>query len=306
MLYPSGFWNLFMERWYAPARKYAERSTMGSIWHSTYYTLPEHWKGRMVVTIVDMIQEKFPAMFSDARNDQLRERKQHCIRSADLVICISETTCQDVQSYYGIPFERTRVVYLAHSEAFSRRVVATGEGVHSQSEPFILFVGTRDVYKNFSTFLRAYSTWRLRDEIALMVVGLPWIEAEKHLISELGLSGRVRLISGVNDHALCSLYNQAVAYVYPSLYEGFGIPLLEAMACGCPVVASQIPATLEVASDIPYYFEPEDIGSLRSALDEAVCEGRDAERVIRGLKHADGFSWQHTARQTLDIYYSLM
>jgi alpha-1,3-rhamnosyl/mannosyltransferase len=104
---------------------------------------------------------------------------------------------------------------------------------------------------------------------------------------------------------LLRLYNQAVALVYPSLYEGFGIPLLEAMACGCPVIASRIPSTVEVAGEQPIYFEPVHLESLLAAFDLALAEGRNSERVRTGLEHAQDFSWDKTSSQVLEVYHAL-
>jgi alpha-1,3-rhamnosyl/mannosyltransferase len=101
------------------------------------------------------------------------------------------------------------------------------------------------------------------------------------------------------------LYNQAAAFVHPSLYEGFGIPLLEAMACGCPVVASRIPTTREVAGDCPIYFDPMQPDELITALDVALAEGRNSERVRRGLEWVKQYSWDRTARETLQVYRAL-
>ena len=114
------------------------------------------------------------------------------------------------------------------------------------------------------------------------------------------------LLSHPDNEKICVLYNQASAYIYPSLYEGFGIPLLEALACGCPIVASRIPSTIEVAEDCPVYFEPKNIDTLVSALDVITTEGRSSKRVELGLKHFHKFSWDITARETLNVYRELL
>ena len=105
---------------------------------------------------------------------------------------------------------------------------------------------------------------------------------------------------------MCYLYNRALAFIYPSLYEGFGIPLLEAMACGCPIVASRIPSTIEVAGDCPVYFNPNDVEELISALDIIIPEGRNSKRTRSGLERVKKYSWQKTAEQTLEVYHSLV
>jgi glycosyltransferase involved in cell wall biosynthesis len=157
-------------------------------------------------------------------------------------------------------------------------------------------------YKNFQALLQAYQTWPGRAEVSLVAVGEPWSRAEQQRLQAAGLVGRVRLLSGVDDQTLCRLYNTAAALVFPSLAEGFGLPLLEAMACGCPVVASRIPSSLEAAADCPLYFDPAIPETLPAVLDQALQEGRSPGRVQAGLERVKLFSWDRTARQTLEVY----
>ncbi len=123
---------------------------------------------------------------------------------------------------------------------------------------------------------------------------------------DLGIHNCVDLITDISDKELCQLYNRAAAFVFPSLYEGFGMPLLEAMACGCPVIASRIPATIEVAGDCPVYFEPTEQESLLAAFDIPLSESRESERTRAGLKRVEKYSWDATAKQTLGVYEALM
>ena len=109
-----------------------------------------------------------------------------------------------------------------------------------------------------------------------------------------------------DDKGLCKLYNGAAAFIYPSLYEGFGIPLLEAMSCGCPIIASRIPSTLEVAKDVPIYFEPLEVEQLLAALNQILEEGRESDRVRRGHQVTQEYSWNKTAQETLGVYQSLI
>ncbi|MCP4110676.1 MAG: glycosyltransferase family 4 protein, partial [Desulfobacteraceae bacterium] len=168
--------------------------------------------------------------------------------------------------------------------------------------PFLLYVGDRNHYKNADRLLQAYSVWKHRKKVALVVVGGQWKADEERRLTDLGIQDYVRLFTGINDEELCKLYNQAIAFVYPSLYEGFGIPLLEAMACGCPIVASRIPSTVEVAGDCPIYFEPAEIDDLLNAFDIALSEGRESARVKAGLEKVTSYSWDKTAAQTLEVY----
>ena len=277
----------------------------GQLWHSTYYTLPERWDGLQVVTVVDMIHERFADLFNRPGHDRFKEKKRRCIQEADAVICISETTRQDVQRFYELDSDSIYAIPLACSEVF-RRLEQRDDGLETPTrQPFLLYVGDRAHYKNFSGLVQTYSVWLHRREVALVVIGEPWSADEQRRLVELGIQNCVHLLTDVDDEELCQLYNRAAAFVCPSLYEGFGIPLLEAMACGCPVVASRIPSTIEVAGECPIYFELAEVESLLTALDLALSEGRDSERVRAGVEHVKCYSWDKTARWTLEVYHAL-
>jgi glycosyltransferase involved in cell wall biosynthesis len=252
-----------------------------------------------------MIPERFPELFHEPLYAQLRQQKRACALAADAILCISEATCEDVLAFYGVDPRRVRIVPLAHSATF--RPIAEGEvpSPPPSARPFLLYVGERHHYKNFMGLLKAYGTWPMRREIDLVVVGRRWSRAERGEVAQRGLAGQVHLLTGVDDARLRWLYHQAAAFVYPSLYEGFGIPLLEALACGCPVVAARIPPTVEVAGECPFYFDLIGPESLCAALDAALAGGRDPERTRRGLDQARRYSWDRAARQTLDIYAAL-
>jgi len=171
--------------------------------------------------------------------------------------------------------------------------------------PFLMNLGNRSKNKNFELLLRGFSMWPGRREVPLLVVGNEWSAHERSLLKELGIEQQVHRIDYVDDEYLRYLYNSASAFIFPSLYEGFGIPLLEAMACGCPVVASRIPTTVEVAGEHVVFFEPDSSEGLRDALDVAVSDGRSSARVSRALDRVKMFSWDRAAEQTLAIYHRL-
>jgi glycosyltransferase involved in cell wall biosynthesis len=229
-------------------------------------------------------------------------RKQQAMEAADRVICISETTRQDVLAAYAVEADRVQVACLAHSALFKR---AAGQVNPLFPEPFVLYVGSRTHYKNFDFLLSAYARWAQRDAIYLVVVGGRWTKAEERLLQQYGLMDRVRLLSGVGDAQLAVLYNTALAFVYPSLYEGFGIPLLEAMACGCPVVTSDIPASREVTDGCAFYFDPSSPESLHEALDKVMQSEVAALMVAQAERRAEQFSWEASGRTILDLLRQL-
>jgi glycosyltransferase involved in cell wall biosynthesis len=307
ILRPYRLWWSAIPHIRAFVQRLALGDARGRIWHSTYYTTLEDWTGPAVVTVYDMIYERFAHLFNRPKDEQVRQQKRRCVLAADAVICISETTQRDVQQFYGIDASKTQVVLPAYNPAF--RVLENNMGYSLKpplDKPFLLHVGSyRSYYKNFRVLLQAYSSWPRRKEVDLVVVGRQWSKEEVQHLAKLGIIDRVHLLMNVDDQRLCLLYNQASALVYPSLYEGFGIPLLEAMACGCPIIASRIPSTLELAGECPIYFEPTEVEALSAAFDTAFSEGRDSDRVRLGLERVEHYSWNKTAKQVLEVYRAL-
>jgi glycosyltransferase involved in cell wall biosynthesis len=277
----------------------------GKIWHSTYFTLPGHWRGAEVVTVADAIYELFPNLFCGPGDDALRTQRRRCLERADAVICISAATREDISRLYRDVAPRTYVVHLACRETFQPLASSRATLPSGLDRPFLLYVGRRRRHKNFDLLLRAFASWSRRHEFDLVAVGPDWSAEEERTILDLGLTASTKVLHDVDDEALCVLYNGAAAFVYPSLHEGFGVPILEAMACGCPVVASRIPSSLEIAGDCPVYFTPHRAEELVEALDVVLGEGRLSTRTANGLERVRRFSWERAARETLEVYRSL-
>lgn len=278
------------------------------IWQSTFYTTAAGWKGPTVVTVYDMVLEVFSSLFSGGWNDHLRARKQQAILAADAIICISETTRQDLIGRYGISPMKASVAHLACSPIFRKmeesELSSPCELIPTQ-KPFLLYLGGRDGYKNFRSFVAAYSMWSRKHEVDILVTGVPWTSSERRYLSAKGLESQIHNLGFVPDEFLCRLYNRALAFVYPSLYEGFGIPLLEAMSCGCPIIASDIPSTREIAWDVPIYFDAEQLDSFVEALDCLFDDSMLQHRIQQGRIRAERFSWDITASIFSDVYQSL-
>jgi len=302
-LKPAWFWREFDLR--SKFINWKIGSGKETIWHSTYFTRLDQWVGKEVVTVYDLIYELYPEYFKKYKDEKFRAIKRKCIMNADAVLCISRNTQKDLVEFYGLPVEKTHVVPIAYNPIFKQNNVYQPSTLLPNNKPFLLYVGTRMVYKNFLTLIKGYSVWKYRNDVDVVVVGSEWSEGEKEILSHLKIDDNIHLVSNIADELLVNLYNQALAFVFPSEYEGFGIPLLEAMACGCPIVASRIPASLEVAGEIPFYFESSEIDSLLSALDSIYKKDNVDQKITVGLKHVKNYSWDRTARETLSIYQAL-
>ena len=305
-LRPKRFWEPVVPTVRRLMRRLWIGQGKGKVWHSTYYSMPERWKGRSVVTVHDMIYERFPDLYKGPNHDRFRADKKHCVQHADAVICVSEATREDLHHFYALNSSSVYVAPNACSDIF-RRLDSTDLPASIQIEqPFLLYIGSRARYKNFDVLAKAYSLWHRRKEVALVLVGSrPISESEQQLMEKLAIAKQVKLLRDIDDETLCCLYNHALAFVYPSLYEGFGMPLLEAMACGCPIVASRIPSTIEVADNSPIYFDPTEEDDLLNALDIALSQGRNSERIRTGLERVKSYSWDMTAARTLEVYRSV-
>jgi glycosyltransferase involved in cell wall biosynthesis len=297
-LRPARLWRGL--RPYTDRILYAIHLSKDTIWHSTYFTLPHTRVRAVVTTFYDSSYQHFASTYSQPGEEKLRHQQKESLLAADTIICISQTTAKQLKQYFDIAPDKIRIIPLGCSPVFRR------QEIELNGRPFLLYVGNRHGRKNFAGFLNGYAEWPRRAEADLVVVGHDWSPDERQMIEQAGVASQVALRTGVDDKQLSRLYNQAAAVVYPSLWEGFGLPVIEAMACGCPVVASRIPSTVEVAGDFPYYFDTAELDSLHVALDQALSEGRGSPRAAEACRHAQSYSWDSTARQTYAVYRSLM
>jgi glycosyltransferase involved in cell wall biosynthesis len=271
------------------------------IYHQTYYRLHlPGFRGKRVLTVYDMTGELFPDMFS--RTDPVILEKQASIRQADAIIAISESTKNDIIRLLSIPTEKITVVYLANS------LTALPGSRSPHRGPFILYVGQRFLHKNFPVLLNAYChSSRVNKEYGLVCFGgSPFTKEEEQILAQHGLSGHASHMCG-SDDLLATYYSHASLLVYPSLYEGFGLPLLESMHYGCPVVASNSSSLPEVGADACIYFDPTSTADLTDKMERALFD--DSLRGImieRGHAREKQFSWDRAARETLQVYKRIM
>ncbi|MGH8526939.1 MAG: glycosyltransferase family 4 protein, partial [Gammaproteobacteria bacterium] len=213
-------------------------------------------------------------------------------------------TKKDLLERYALPPERVHVTHLASEIDES---LAHGPEV-VPSRPYFLYVGARAGYKNFQRLLVAFANIAsLRLDVQLCAVGAPFNAAEARAIADLKLSGRVESYDRVNDEHLAKLYRCSLALVYPSLYEGFGIPPVEAMMCGTAVVASNSSSLPEVIGNAGLLFNPESTDELADLLLLLIDNPGERERLVaRGRERARVFSWERTAAQTFEVYRSVI
>ena len=275
------------------------------IFHPTYYHpyfLDVIGKVPFVLTIYDMAHELYPGMFHPL-DFTIRNKKTLALKTSR-VIAISENTKNDVVRMLGVPESSIDVIPLATDISVDTSV----KYPDSLPEDFILYVGARNTYKNFPFFLRAIqSLFKETKNISVICAGGGAFSVkELKLIDTLGLSKQVFQVN-VSDGLLAVLYSKAKAFVYPSLYEGFGIPVLEAFSCGAPAVLSNRSSLPEVGGDAAVYFDPENADSLVSVLRSLIYQKNNTdEMTAKGFERAKLFSWRRTADQTLDTYTKVL
>lgn len=276
--------------------------------HETYYSsLPSFFSSSSanVTTVYDMIHELFPVQFPLSDNTSSAKRKS--LERVDHIISISESTKRDLIRFFGIDERKISVVHLGVSlESFKS---VKNEALSINNKPFLLYVGSRFAYKNFDGLLRAVaSSEMLKSNFNIVAFGGGSFSLdEKALINSLGFSdSQVRQCSG-SDQELAGLYGRAAAFVYPSLYEGFGLPPLEAMASGCPVVTSNTSSMPEVVRDAGVYFNPNEIEDMRFAIERVVFSPSvRSDLVLAGFENIKSFSWNKCAAETLTVYKKVL
>ncbi|TGK24543.1 glycosyltransferase family 1 protein [Leptospira yasudae] len=278
------------------------------VFHPTYYS-PYFLKSLskrkkpFVLTVYDLIHEKFPQYFSDAK--EVIQNKKSLIEKADLIIAISESTKRDLLTFYNISENKVKVVHLGASLAENSFI----ESIAVSSDRYILFTGNRAHYKNFIFFLRSISSLfqRFTDVFLYCAGGGSFTSEEVSIFEELNLENRIRHVSFENDEGLATYYKNALLFVFPSQYEGFGIPLLEAFSCGCPVACSDTSSFPEVAGDAAFYFNPNDSESIYNSVSEAI-ENEDLrkQKISNGKIQIQKFSWNRAAVETLQFYYDVI
>ncbi len=275
------------------------------ILHHTYYfnqTGFLNHKYKKVLTIHDMIHEIYPHYFKNSKF--YIEAKKNAVKKADHIICISENTRRDLIKILGVKYEKTSVIhhgFLSQKSSFidNKDLV----------KPFILFVGSRNGYKNFRNLLSVFASKPDLNKNYNLVAfgGRPFCKKEITLINELGLSKENVIYKSGDDNILRGLYKRASLFVYPSLYEGFGLPPLEAMSCGCPVVCSNSSSMPEVVGNAATYFDPKSLDSIYIAIVKTLNDKQKIEQLkIKGFKRIKNFEWAKCAKMTLDIYGNLI
>lgn len=270
------------------------------IYHPSYYKkLTKPKKTFLVTTVHDMIHEIYEGVFFP-KNSTDSILKRFLCDISDLIIAISHQTKNDLMHYFGINEQKIHVIYHGHS-------LQKIEKQLKLPKQYILFVGQREGYKNFKTFIQAFSKLAPKYiSLQCICVGKPFNTQEQGLLESLNLTQCIFALQAKDDE-LYTIYHNAMCFVFPSLYEGFGIPILESFYAQCPIVLSDIAVFREIAKDCALYFDPCSIDSIANTLESLITNPTLALNLTtKAQALLQNFSWDITNYQTMQIYKSII
>lgn len=250
-----------------------------------------------ISTLHDITFVRYPETFSPSFRMAYRLMTPYTVRNCLALVTVSEFSKKEISTYYGIDSERIHVVPNA---ANSHLAVSAGPPLDRK---YLLAVSSPAYHKNFAAVISAYREWQHRDHIDLNIVGD--IGSGLHQQAYSNLPAGVNFLGRVSDEQLAHLYTNAVGFIFPSLYEGFGIPPLEAQSFGCPVIASNAASMPEVLGSSAYYFNPHDTSELIEAMDALLCESRRTVWIQAGADNAARYDWEKSARQMVNLINGL-
>jgi len=270
------------------------------IFHPTYYDpyFLKYNKKPFILTIHDMIHEKFAEYIPKEKS--ITGFKKELAYKANHIIAVSNNTKNDILHYYEkINPDKVSVIYHGNS------LFKVGKSEISFQYNYILYTGERTRYKNFKLLINAISDLLIKYDLHLVCTGSKFTADEYEIFMNEKISSRVHNVY-VKDSEMFSLYNQAVAFVFPSLYEGFGIPILEAFASGCPAIISNSSSLPEIAGNAAMYFNPIEIDDIRNSIENVITNSNLRKILIeKGYERVKDFNWSKASLETSKIYKSI-
>lgn len=285
------------------------------LFHSPRFILPGKKPCKFIVTIYDLAFKRFPQLVTKKVFNHFNNGVKSAINRADKIIAISHNTKKELINLFDARNDKIEVVYMGIGED-CRPIRAESQlreikDKYNLPEKFILFVGTIEPRKNLKRLIEAFYELKKNKSIEHSLViagGKGWLYDDVfETLKKLQLNQDVIFIGYIPESELPLIYNAADLFVYPSLYEGFGLPPLEAMACGVPVVTSNVSSLPEVVGDAAILIDPYDIQAIAEAIEQILQDYNLREKMIeKGFNQAKKFSWEKASRETLDLYYKCL
>lgn len=284
------------------------------LFHGTNFDVPLWKKRRSVVTIHDLSALLHPEKHRSRLVRRARLRLPLVVRTADMIITPTESVKREVCQHFNLKADKVTAIHLAARRIFRPLPFVQTDEVRNRlgvEDDFLLFVGTLEPRKNLLTLLKAFEQVLAHSCFRPQLViagGEGWLmDALSDFIRKPSISERLRITGYLSDDELRALYSSCRCFIYPSVYEGFGLPPLEAMACGAPVIAGRIPSLQETLGDAARLLEPLDADALAKSIIELLEDKNQREVLMAaGREQAAKYSWEQTARLTLGVYKSLV
>ncbi len=307
---PGKFWTQFG----LPLNLFLSKSKPDVFFSPTHYA-PRFSPIPTVVSIMDLAYLRFPELFNKADMYQLRNWTKYSVEKAKVVLTISNSSRNDIIKTYKVPEGKVKTIYpgIKQSVSLQPHVYAMNElkAKYNLSNNYVLFVGTLQPRKNISRLIEAFAqaleSKKLDEayrDLQLVVVGKKgWLyEDILNAPRKFGVENKVAFLEGINDDELHMLYKHTLCYVLPSLYEGFGLPVVEAMKQGTPVITSNVSSMPEAGGDAAVYIDPEDVSDISDKLVKVVNDKNLRKELSeKGKKQATKFNWEKTAKETLKV-----
>ncbi len=308
---PGKFWTQFG----LPLSLFLTKTKPDVFFSPTHYA-PRFSPIPTVVSIMDLAFLQFPELFNKSDMYQLRNWTKYSVEKASKVLTISNSSRNDIIKTYKVPEQKVKTIYpgIKQSVSLEPHVYAMNElkAKYNISDNFVLFVGTLQPRKNISRLIEAFALLleskklhaEYQDDLQLVIIGKKgWLYEEiLNAPQKYGVQDKVRFLEGINDDELKIFYKNALCYVLPSLYEGFGLPVVEAMKQGCPVITSNISSMPEAGGDAAIYIDPKDSQDIAQKLTKVINDKELRKTLVeKGKKQADKFSWEKTAKETLKV-----
>lgn len=304
---------------YIPIKYNTLFKEQGDIYHFFDYIVPPRIKGKVITTIHDMTYELYPETMQKTTRDRIKKDIYYSIERADEIITISESTKKDMKDILNIPEDKIEIVppgvdfHKFHREYEEPQIKQVRQKYNLPDE-YILYMGTLEPRKNIETIIEAFAMLKREsdyvvDKVKLVIAGKKgWLyETIFNKVNELGLEKQVVFTDYVSEVDKPIIYQLAKIFIFPSIYEGFGIPVIEAMAASVPVITSNVSSLPEVAGDAAILIHPTDIVKMAEGMHTVLTnEMLSQEMVEKGWIQAQKFNWSSSAKQLYDIYQKLL
>jgi len=302
VLKPGKLWT----QWRLPLDLYFHRPRPDIFFSMTHYA-PRFSPIPTVVAVMDVSYVRFPELFNPSDLYQLQNWTAYSVKKAKRVLTISNSSRDDIIKAYKKPAGKVITIYLGIKNIVSLEPRVYGmnqlQAKYHISDRYILFVGTLQPRKNISRLIEAFSKLEDKD-LDLVVIGKKGWQYEEILAApkKYGVEDKVKFLENIPDSELAIFYQHAICYVLPSLYEGFGLPVLEAMQHNCPVITSNISSLPEAGGDAALYVDPENVEDIAEKMRKLISDKTLREELIaKGKKQVQKFSWEKAAKETMEV-----